>query len=127
MQVFRKLVLDLQNGHRDFATGRSDRRNDIILLMAEQSRSYRALVGDFPLGNVCLRCADNGENALATAHVNRDNAAHGHLVGLLRSSNNGGLGKNLVDLGDTAGYVQAAAECTALIEKIDTLIDQINE
>ncbi len=25
------------------------------------------------------------------------------------------------------GYVQAAAECTALIEKIDTLIDQINE
>jgi hypothetical protein len=28
---------------------------------------------------------------------------------------------------NSAGYVQAAAECTALIEKIDTLIDQINE
>ena len=41
-----------------------------------------------------------------------------------------GIGNNLNQLArkaNSAGYVQAAAECTALIEKIDTLIDQINE
>ena len=47
------------------------------------------------------------------------------LVSLLRYSSN-----NLNQLArkaNSAGYVQAATECTALIEKIDTLIDQINE
>ena len=41
-----------------------------------------------------------------------------------------GMANNLNQLArkaNSAGYVQAAAECTALIEKIDTLIDQINE
>ena len=35
--------------------------------------------------------------------------------------------RQLARKANSAGYVQAAAECTALIEKIDTLIDQINE
>ena len=41
-----------------------------------------------------------------------------------------GMANNLNQLArkaNSAGYVQAATECTALIEKIDTLIDQINE
>lgn len=41
-----------------------------------------------------------------------------------------GMANNLNQLArkaNSAGYVQAAAECIALIEKIDTLIDQINE
>ena len=41
-----------------------------------------------------------------------------------------GMANNLNQLArkaNSAGYVQAAAEYTALIEKIDTLIDQINE
>lgn len=41
-----------------------------------------------------------------------------------------GMANNLNQLArkaNSTGYVQAAAECTALIEKIDTLIDQINE
>ena len=41
-----------------------------------------------------------------------------------------GMANNLNQLArkaNSAGYVQATAECTALIEKIDTLIDQINE
>ena len=41
-----------------------------------------------------------------------------------------GMANNLNQLArkaNSAGYVQAAAERTALIEKIDTLIDQINE
>ena len=40
------------------------------------------------------------------------------------------IGNNINQLArkaNSAGYVQAATECTALIEKIDTLIDQINE
>lgn len=41
-----------------------------------------------------------------------------------------GMANNLNQLARQAhstGYAQAAAECTALIKKIDTLIDQINE
>ena len=38
-----------------------------------------------------------------------------------------GMANQLARKANSAGYVQAAAECTALIEKIDTLIDQINE
>ena len=41
-----------------------------------------------------------------------------------------GMANNLNPLArkaNSTGYVQAEAECTALIEKIDTLIDQINE
>lgn len=41
-----------------------------------------------------------------------------------------GMANNLNQLArkaNSTGYVQAAAECTALIEKIDPLIDQINE
>lgn len=41
-----------------------------------------------------------------------------------------GMANNLNHLAlkaNSTGYVQAAAECTALIEKIDMLIDQINE
>ena len=54
-------------------------------------------------------------------HGRTDDPALRQLAGMANNLN------QLARKANSAGYVQAAAECTALIEKIDTLIDQINE
>ena len=64
MQVFRKLVLNLQDGHRDFATGRSDRGNDVVLLMAEQGSASNERTIDVQINRLRRKIEEDPGNPI---------------------------------------------------------------
>ena len=91
-----------------------------------RSRLLRPAARALPRRAAGLTWAEYARTALSRSVVRQRLTAE--QMTLLRQL--AGMANNLNQLArkaNSAGYVQAAAECTALIEKIDTLIDQINE
>ena len=70
--------------------------------MAKKSGANGAFVGNLTRSNVGFSTTNDGEYALFSAHVHRDNSANSNLVRLLRRIDDRGLRENLVDLGDTS-------------------------